>query len=85
MAELMVTQERVFEAAQTLLDKGADPTIMAVQVELGGGSPSTVKEYLDLWKEATPKQRRKQVKLSKVDQLMRLGRKVWGLALVKLH
>ena len=85
MAEPMVTQERVFEAAQALLDKGTDPTIMAVQAEIGGGSPTTVKEYLDLWKEAAPKQRRKQVKLSKVDRLMRLGRKVWGLALVKLH
>lgn len=80
-----MTQERVFDAAQALLDEGTDPTIMAVQVELGGGSSSTVKEYLDRWKEAAPEQRRKQVELSKVDRLMRLGRKVWGLALLKLH
>lgn len=85
MAKLIATQERVFEAAEALLDKGTDPSIMAVQAEIGGGSPTTVKEYLDLWKEAAPKQRRKPVKLSKVGQLMRLGRKVWGLALVKLH
>lgn len=85
MAKSMVTQERVFEAAQALLDKCTDPTIMAVQAKIGGGSPSTIKEYLDLWKEAAPKLRRKQVELSKVDRLMRLGRKVWGLALVKLH
>jgi hypothetical protein len=85
MAEPTVTQERVFEAAQDLLDRDTDPTIMAVQVELGGGSPSTIKEYLDLWKEAAPKQGRKQVKLSKVYWLMSLGRKVRRLALVKLH
>jgi hypothetical protein len=54
-------------------------------VQLGGGSPSTIKEYLDLWKEAAPKQGRKQVKLSKVYWLMSLGRKVRRLALVKLH
>ena len=57
MAKAVVTQERVFEVAQALTDQGTAPTILNVQEGIGGGSYTTVKRYLDQWREAAPKQR----------------------------
>ena len=81
MAKPVVTQERVFEVAQQLRDRGQDPTILSVQAAIGGGSYSTVKRYLDVWKEQDPRQRRSQVTLPEaaVDRLMSLGREFWGM------
>lgn len=80
MAKAIVTQERVFEVAQSLVDKGIDPTIVTVQAEIGAGSYSTVKRYLDQWKESGQK-RRAQVELPEaaVTRLMSLGREFWAL------
>jgi hypothetical protein len=47
MAKAVVTQARVFEVAQALTDQGTAPTILNVQEEIGGGSYTTVKRYLD--------------------------------------
>lgn len=52
MARALVTQEAVAEAAAQLLASGEEPTIIAVQARIGGGSFSTVKKHLDAWKEA---------------------------------
>ena len=80
MAKALVTQERVFEVAQALTDQGTAPTILNVQEEIGGGSYTTVKRYLDQWREAAPKQRQP-VELPEpaVARLMSLGREFWGL------
>lgn len=48
----LVTQELVFEAADHLVSSGDDPSIIAVQQHIGGGSYTTVKRYLDAWKVA---------------------------------
>ena len=76
----MVTQERVFEIADALTERGDEPTILSVQAAIGGGSYSTVKRYIDVWKEAG-RQRRAQVALpdAAVDRLMALGRDFWAL------
>ena len=50
MAKAIVTREAVFEAADALTEAGSDPSILAVQGRIGGGSYSTVKRYLDAWK-----------------------------------
>jgi chromosome segregation ATPase len=50
MAKAIVTREAVFEAADALAAAGDDPSILAVQGRIGGGSYSTVKRYLDEWK-----------------------------------
>lgn len=50
MAKAIVTREAVFEAADALIAADADPSILAVQGRIGGGSYSTVKRYLDAWK-----------------------------------
>lgn len=50
MAKAIVTREAVFEAADALAATGDDPSILAVQGRIGGGSYSTVKRFLDAWK-----------------------------------
>ena len=47
MAKSVVTQERVFEVADALTERGEEPGILSVQATIGGGSYSTVKRYLD--------------------------------------
>ena len=60
MAKPVVTQERVFEIAEALTLRGEAPTILSVQAAIGGGSYSTVKRYIDVWKDAE-RHRRAQV------------------------
>jgi len=80
MARAVVTQERVFEVAQALVEQGTTPTILNVQDGIGGGSYTTVKRYLDQWREAAPKQRRAvQLAEAAVAKLMSLGREFWAL------
>jgi len=80
MAKSVVTQERVFEVAAALTARGEEPGILSVQATIGGGSYSTVKRYLDVWKE-TGRQRRTQFTLPEaaVERLMGLGRDFWAL------
>ena len=56
----MVSQERVFEVSASLTERGGEPGILSVQATIGGGSYSTGKRYLDVWKE-TGRRRRAQV------------------------
>ena len=80
MAKALVTQERVFEVAQSLVEQGIAPTILNVQDGIGGGSYTTVKRYLDQWKESAPKQRRPvELPEAAVAKLMSLGREFWAL------
>lgn len=51
MARQIVTQQAVAEAAEALILEGAEPSIVAVQARIGGGSYSTVKKFLDVWKQ----------------------------------
>jgi len=51
MARQIVTQQTVTEAAEALIVEGAEPSIVAVQARIGGGSYSTVKKFLDVWKQ----------------------------------
>jgi len=80
MAKSVVTQDRVFEVADALTGRGEEPSILSVQAAIGGGSYSTVKRYLDVWKD-TGRQRRAQVALpdAVVERLMGLGRDFWAL------
>ena len=50
MAKAVVTQEAVFAEADALVANGEEPSIIAVQARIGGGSYSTVKRVLDAWK-----------------------------------
>lgn len=51
MARQIVSQQSVTEAAEALLLENSEPSIVAVQSRIGGGSFSTVKRFLDVWKQ----------------------------------
>jgi len=51
MARQIVTQDVVDKAAEALVAEGLEPSIVAIQARAGGGSFSTVKRYLDIWKQ----------------------------------
>jgi DNA repair exonuclease SbcCD ATPase subunit len=50
MARAIVTPELVEQAADALVITGEEPSIIAVQEQIGGGSYTTVKRYLEQWK-----------------------------------
>jgi chromosome segregation ATPase len=52
MARQIVTQHAVNEAAEALVVEGSEASIVDVQARIGGGSYSTVKRFLDVWKQA---------------------------------
>lgn len=52
MARQIVTQALVDEIADAMILEGAEPSIVAVQSRIGGGSFSTVKRFLDTWRRA---------------------------------
>lgn len=51
MARQIVTQSAVNEAAAALVTEGQEPSIVGVQERIGGGSYSTVKRFLDVWRD----------------------------------
>ena len=52
MARTLVTAEAVASAAAALIAAGQEPTIIAVQQRVGGGSFTTIKRELDAWRAA---------------------------------
>jgi chromosome segregation ATPase len=51
MAQAIVSQEGVAAVADQLVAAGEKPTMIRVREILGGGSYSTIKSYLDAWKQ----------------------------------
>lgn len=51
VAKPIVTEDLVSEAADAIAASGEDPSIISVQARIGGGSYTTVKRYLDLWRQ----------------------------------
>lgn len=50
MSRSMITEDLVNSTADTLVAEGTDPSIVAVQARIGGGSFTTVKRFLDRWR-----------------------------------
>ena len=83
MARAIVTQEAVAEAAAQLVAAGEEPSIINVQAQIGGGSFSTVKRYLDAWKEAqAAAPALVEAPPAVQEQAAAFGRAVWQAALV---
>jgi hypothetical protein len=82
MAKALVTQGAVFEVADVLLAAGEEPSIIAVQERIGGGSYSTVKRYLDDWK--VQRQVTQQQAMEVPEEIVARGnefmRKLWAVA-----
>jgi hypothetical protein len=51
MAKAIITRQLVAAAAEALLSDGTEPSIISVKARIGGGSYTTVKRYLDQWRE----------------------------------
>lgn len=51
MGKAILTQELVNEAAEALTAEGIDPSIVNVKARIGAGSYTTVKKFLDRWKQ----------------------------------
>ena len=51
MGKAILTQELVNEAAEALAGEGIDPSIVNVKARIGAGSYTTVKKFLDRWKQ----------------------------------
>lgn len=51
MAKPIVTQSLVSDAANALKKEGIEPSIIAIQKHIGAGSFTTIKKFLDVWKE----------------------------------
>jgi hypothetical protein len=51
VAQAIMTQEQVFALADQLATSGEKPTMTRIREMIGGGSYSTIKAYLDVWKQ----------------------------------
>lgn len=51
MARAIATESAVFKAANDIFSEGNEPSVLEVRERVGGGSFSTVKQYLDAWSE----------------------------------
>lgn len=78
----IASYELVCEAANALVVDGGEPSIVAVQSRIGGGSYSTVKKHLAAWAE----QRAKEtitvpaIPAEVLAKTQELGRAVWAIA-----
>jgi chromosome segregation ATPase len=81
MAKQLVTLELVSAAAAALVEAGDEPSIIAVQQRIGGGSYTTVKRLLDVWRQ----QREAQAPLPEppaaiAEQAAAAARELWAAA-----
>lgn len=51
MAKPIVTQSLVSDAANAMKKDGIEPSIIAIQKHIGAGSFTTIKKFLDVWKD----------------------------------
>ncbi|MDH0341989.1 DNA-binding protein [Chromobacterium haemolyticum] len=84
MAKAIATREEVFKKADEMLMAGVklqDLTIISLQEAVGGGSYTTVKKWLDEFREERKSQQIEQVQLPEavVKKLMELGGQIMGL------
>ena len=82
MARPVATQELVTAAAESVLAEGGEPSILTVQARIGGGSYSTVKRYLDLWRQQrqAAEQAAPPLPAELEARALDFARGVWGLA-----
>jgi len=80
MAKSLVTEAQVFTVAQQLQAGGTEPTILTVQERIGGGSYTTVKRYLDAWKQHQTRQPVVEVPADVTAQGMAAIGAIWTIA-----
>lgn len=80
MARAIVTPELVEQAAQALAALGEEPSIIAVQEQIGGGSYTTVKRYLEQWKAKQKQQPPIELPPEIATQASKVIRELWASA-----
>lgn len=80
MAKPTATQELVSAAADALIDAGEEPSIISVQARLGSGSYTTVKRYLDVWKQQRARASAPEAPPAIAEQGAAFIRELWGAA-----
>jgi len=80
MAKPLVTEEQVFAVAEQLQVSGSEPTIITVQERIGGGSYTTIKRYLDAWKQQQMRQPVVEVPADVTAQGMAAVQAIWTTA-----
>lgn len=78
----IASYEAVCEALNALVAEGSDPSIVAVQRRIGGGSYSTVKKHLTAWAEQRAKESISvpAIPAEVVAKTQEFGRAVWVIA-----
>jgi len=78
----IASYEAVCEALNALVAEGSDPSIVAVQRRIGGGSYSTVKKHLTAWAEQRAKESISvpAIPAEVVAKTQEFGRAVWAIA-----
>ena len=85
MAKPLVTEALVFGVADHLSTAGTDPTIITVQERIGGGSYTTIKRYLDAWKQQQTRQPVVEVPAEVTAQGMAAVQALWSTAAQLAH
>jgi len=80
MAKPVVTEALVATVADHLQASGSEPTILTVQERIGGGTYTTVKRYLDAWKQQHAQQPVVEVPAEVTAQGMTAIQAIWTTA-----
>jgi hypothetical protein len=80
---MAITREQIFKAADIIQEQGQAPTLAAVRKHLGGGSFSTISEWMNEWRNlrARIEPPREPVPKAIIDRLLGFGDDLWATAL----
>lgn len=81
---MAITREQIFQAAEALQSQGQSPTLAAVRRNLGGGSFTTISEYMAEWRaqhQAASQPVRESAPSAVAEKLTNLGNEIWGSAM----
>ncbi|GBU09108.1 hypothetical protein AwWohl_02460 [Gammaproteobacteria bacterium] len=84
MAQKIITQEIVAQVAQDLLNEGTEPSSNNIQKRVGGGSFTTVKRYLDIWRhqQSVPKMIALEIPAELEEKGFELVKTLWNIAML---
>ena len=81
---MALTQQQVFDAADQLVTDGHNPTLSNVRKALGGGSYTTISEFMAVWK-AKQQEANQPIREAAPEAVTRrfseLGNEIWTIAL----
>lgn len=79
-----IQREQIFQVADNLVDQGQNPTLAAVRRILGGGSFTTISEFMAEWRaqhQANSQPIRESAPRAVAERLQDIGNEIWAAAL----